>query len=123
MTPHASRDRHLLLVLSNAVEGREQECDEWYAETHIPEVCALPGFVGARRFRLNGAGLEGFEPPGHRYVALYEIEGPPQDALDALQAASGEGRIVLSQALDLDMRAWCYEQIAAHTPAAEEERS
>jgi len=35
---------------------REDEYNEWYSHTHLPEIRAVPGFVAARRYKLhNGA--------------------------------------------------------------------
>ena len=46
--------RFVQVVLSNAVEGREKEYDEWHDGVHIPRVMRVPGCVSAERFRING---------------------------------------------------------------------
>lgn len=38
----------------------------WYEDVHIPELLALPGFRGARRFEVEGEGI--------RFLAIYELE-------------------------------------------------
>ena len=75
-----------MLVFTNAVEGRDDDFNRWYDETHLTEVCALPEFVGARRFRLADAQV--FAEQQFRYLAIYEYAGAAQDAVDALMAAT-----------------------------------
>ncbi len=41
-----------LLVLTNAVEGRDDEFNQWYDHQHIPDALDVPGYVAAQRFRL-----------------------------------------------------------------------
>ena len=68
--------RHLLMVSSRALPGRESDYDRWYEEVHAGEVLALPGFVACERFRRlaedGGAG---------EFVALYEVETDDPPAL------------------------------------------
>ena len=75
-----------MLVFTNALEGRDDDFNRWYDETHLVEVCALPEFVGARRFRLADAQVFGEQQ--FRYLAIYEYGGTAQEAVDALMAAS-----------------------------------
>lgn len=42
-----------LIVLSNAVAGRDVEYNEWYEHIHLPDVLRNPGFVSAERFKLQ----------------------------------------------------------------------
>ena len=59
--------RAVVLVRFDAVPHEiEAEWNRWYDDTHIPARLALPGFIGARRFR----GYEGEA----RYLTLYELE-------------------------------------------------
>jgi hypothetical protein len=71
-----------LLVMTSPHEGKDDEFNDWYDEVHLREVLAVPGFVGARRFRavpsVRGA------LPDQPYLAIYEIEA---DDLDAVQQA------------------------------------
>jgi hypothetical protein len=55
----------LLLVLTDVPPEIEEEFNRWYDEEHIPERLAVPGFVGATRYRA----VEG----SPRYLALYEL--------------------------------------------------
>ncbi len=76
-----------MLVFSSAVEGRDDEYNEWYNNVHLKEVCATDPFKSAERYRIPDVqGLP--QPSSHRYVAIYEFDGPPQGALDSLFAAT-----------------------------------
>ena len=57
----------LLLNAMNIAPGLEAEFNEWYDKEHIPALAAVPGVLGARRFR--GAG-------NRTYVALYHLATP-----------------------------------------------
>lgn len=59
---------------------QEDEYNRWYSEVHLPEILAIPGFVGARRYRAPGTS---------EYLAVYEIEG---DDLQAVLAGMATGR-------------------------------
>ena len=41
--------KNLLLVLSNAVEGKEDEFNDWYSNVHLHDGVKVPGFVAAVR--------------------------------------------------------------------------
>lgn len=90
---------NMLLVLSNPVEGREDEYNAWYDETHVPEVLQLPGVTAAQRFRLsdtggNSAGSE------HSYLAVYELDRDPAEVLTALNSGIRDGSVNMSDAID-----------------------
>ena len=83
-------ERHILLVQTNALPGREDEFNEWYTNTHLKDVLQLPGYVAAQRFEYNCTSLYPGEPAveaPYRFVAVYEIEGDASDAAKALAAA------------------------------------
>lgn len=75
---------HLLFVYSNPVEGKEDEYNDWYENTHLDEVLLSAGFTSAQRFEVS------VDPQGvasHRYLAVYEVEGDdPQAIVDQLNA-------------------------------------
>lgn len=59
-----------LVVLLNAVEGKDDEFNDWYDSKHVPDLLAVDGFVGATRLRRMDV------PPavGQRtYMAVYDI--------------------------------------------------
>jgi hypothetical protein len=92
----------IMVVLTNPVDpSRDRECNAWYDRTHVPEVCALPGFVGARRYRLSDAQL--IDGGAHRYCAVYEIESEDiPSTVSSLAAATEDGRVVMSDVLCMD---------------------
>lgn len=87
---------NILVVLTNPVAGKENEYNDWYSNTHIQEICEIPGFKSAQRFKLGDAQLGPAGP--HQYLAIYEIEGDPAAALEALKAARPD--LNMSDALD-----------------------
>ena len=102
--------RFAYVVMTEPVEGREREYNQWYDEIHLKDVCAFPGFVGARRFRL----VEGESRT--KYLAIYELESDdPQRDLAALTAAAGTDRMRMTDALDLPKTSTAlFEQISAY---------
>ena len=102
--------RYVFVVQTDPVEGRDREYNQWYDEIHLKDVCAFPGFVGARRFRI----VEGEAKT--RYLAIYELEtDDPQRDIAALTAAAGTDRMRMSEALDLAKASTAlFEQIAEH---------
>lgn len=81
--------RHFFFVFSDAVEGRETQYHQWY-ERHVEDILALPGFAAAQRFESHD--VEG-RIADHGQLALYEIEGAPEEALANLRRAVTEGRL------------------------------
>jgi hypothetical protein len=93
-----------LIVFTGPAEGREDEYNEWYDNTHLPEFLALPGVVSGKRYRLA---------PGpkskHSYTAVYEVEGSAGGVLKAMDAAIKDGSMHMSSALDpasISISAW-----------------
>jgi len=68
--------------------SREDEYNDWYDNTHLPEVLAVPGFVSARRYKVFG----GAGPSQHAYLAVYELEADDLTApVRELRARSASG--------------------------------
>ena len=75
--------KYLLKVEANCTDSsREAEFNDWYNNTHIPDIQETKGFVKATRYEI-------LEPtPGKgKYVAVYEIEC---DDLDDLMMKHGK---------------------------------
>ncbi|MFT5606056.1 MAG: hypothetical protein ACI9G5_003032, partial [Paracoccaceae bacterium] len=62
----------LVFVFSNAVDGRDDECNDWYNNVHLQEVAAVKGIRCAQRFTLSDTQIN--DEQGYRYVAIYEVE-------------------------------------------------
>ena len=88
----------IMVVQTGPVSAeREGEYNDWYAGTHIPEILAVPGFVGARRYKLAG----GDGAPS--YLAIYEIDADDIFApVKELGARSAAGQHSKSDVLRTD---------------------
>ena len=59
---------NILVVMMDVEPGREAEFDRWYNEEHLPERLEIPGYVSARRFKLEeGNGVL-------TYLCIWELE-------------------------------------------------
>mgnify|MGYP000569075000 CR=1 FL=1 len=86
-----------LVVMTSAVEGREDEFNDWYDNEHLGDICALPGFTDASRYELESFGENSM---GHKYLAIYDMETDDVDA--TMQNMIGEatsGRMHISEAM------------------------
>jgi hypothetical protein len=92
----------IMVVQSDPVDAaREDEYNDWYDNTHVPEICAVPGFVSARRYKVHGAAAGDTGSPS--YLAIYEIDADELTAPAAeLRARSEAGRTHGSDALRRD---------------------
>lgn len=107
--------KYLFLAFTNPAQGQEGEFNRWYDEQHIPDVIDVPGFVSARRFRLDDYQYPLNQVPNnHRYLALYEIETDDVGrTLEELRGRIGTPKMVMSDALDLSgLHSPVYVQIA-----------
>jgi hypothetical protein len=90
------------VVLSNPVEGKEAEFNEWYNNTHLKEVLQVPGIITAQRFALHRPSLLPHQDPQHGYLAIYEIETDDIAAtLADLRSRPGTPAMTISEAFDL----------------------
>ncbi|MBB4615040.1 DUF4286 family protein [Novosphingobium taihuense] len=86
--------RYKLVAFSNAAEGRDDDFNTWYDQQHLPDVCAIPGFISAERFVCAGEGP-------HKYMAIYEIETDDFEGMLAEFAKRpGTDLMPISDALD-----------------------
>lgn len=108
--------RYKMIVMTKPVEGREEAYNDWYQNTHLRELVALPGIRSARRYRRAHSLVAGDSYP---YMAIYEIEADDLDAVVAgIIEASGSGGIWMSDAIDLgDKYAVIYEEFGAEVSA------
>ena len=106
--------RHILVVMTNATEGRDAEFNEWYSNTHLREVIDIPGFVAAQRFKLADTQIGG--PNEYQYLAIYEIEAADAGtALKALQDA--RPHLKMTDALAAKRDLWAYTPIGDRVTA------
>jgi hypothetical protein len=78
--------------------AREDEYNDWYSNSHIPQICAVPGTTGARRYKtLNPATADA------PYLAIYDLDaGDLTDPINELRARSRSGEIERSDVLQMD---------------------
>src|SRR5689334_22362858 len=57
----------LLAVWMDPKPENEDDLNRWYAEEHLPERMAVPGFISARRYVSEDA--------SRTYIALYRLTG------------------------------------------------
>lgn len=89
-----------MVVFSQPVEGRDAEYVDWYENTHLREVCQLEGVLSARRYSLA---RNMSEREAHPYMTIYDIESDDIDSVLAeLQASGADGRMIMSDSLDLE---------------------
>ena len=90
--------KYRLIVLSEPVEGREAEFNDWYSNQHLADVVAVPGFSAGQRFKLVQRCEGEFK---QRYLAIYEIEADDYaGAVQEMQSRAGTPAMVVSEALD-----------------------
>jgi hypothetical protein len=91
--------RYVLLAMTNAVEGRDDEFNEWYSKRHLLDVLKVPGIIAAQRFELTPQ--QRYQPPyPFKYIALYEIETDDLDSvISFMNAHVGTDTIPVSDAM------------------------
>jgi hypothetical protein len=106
-----SARKHVMVVLSNAAPGRENEYNEWYTNVHLPEVLQVRGLVAAQRFKLGKVQREGAPPSQWQYAAIYEMEtDDPGASMAEIKRQTGTGEMRVSSAIK-DAWAYVYEPI------------
>jgi hypothetical protein len=83
------------IVFSNAVEGRDDEYNEWYDKHHLPDVLSIEGVKAGKRYRFHG------DNPEHRYLAIYDIEGDGPAVLAELGSKSASGEFSSTDSIDM----------------------
>jgi hypothetical protein len=116
--------KYTFIVLTNPVEGKESEYNEWYNRHHIPDVLNVPGFVSGQRFRLADAQMSRDGNRAHNYLAIYEIETDDlAGTLKELRARGGTAEIVPSDAIDMkNVATYIFTPVAGKVLASEVRR-
>lgn len=99
-----------LLVYTNAAPGQDDAFNDWYDNTHLPQILALPMVVSAQRFSLGPIGVDTSEvgaevdptaPLPHTYLAVYEVTGDPTVAAQTITNGCIDGSIELHESFDV----------------------
>ena len=70
--------------------SREDEYNDWYTNTHIPDMLAGPGFISAQRYKRVDPATTPAQTPA--YLAIYELEADDLAApLDAHRERRAQG--------------------------------
>ncbi|HVX23177.1 MAG TPA: hypothetical protein VHB02_17685 [Acidimicrobiales bacterium] len=95
--------RAVMLVFAHpAGPDAEDEFNEWYDEVHLKDLLAVPGIVGATRYRLGDVqpGTASVTATTAPYLAIYEIEAEDVQATFAeIGKRAGTDQMRLSDAM------------------------
>ena len=96
----------MLSFSSPASPAEEERYNQWY-ERHVSEVmAAVPGVIGANRYKLDKTVTSGGRSSAHtcQYVCIYQLDAQTaaqmQAISDAIGAALADGKIDIDPALD-----------------------
>lgn len=106
--------KHILVVLSNCSEGTDDAFNNWYTNTHLPDVIRVPGFSAAQRFRISDTQMAGDGDTPYKYLAIYEVDADevtvPRDGLR--ETSANPGAMYIDPSLDAGRTvAWFYSPI------------
>lgn len=86
-------------AFSSPVEGMEEEFQRWYSDDHLPHSVQLPVVAAGQRFRRGG---DTPWPAGrHENLVIWELQGEPAAAIEALLASHGTDAMPISPAIDM----------------------
>ncbi len=111
--------KHVLVVFTNAVNGRDDEFNDWYDRIHIPDLLKIPEIKSAQRFRLSGT--QRMSPPyPWRYMALYEIETDDlAKVISIIKERAGTPLMPLTDSLKTERIGWYFDTLTAPASAAQ----
>ncbi|MGQ0623314.1 MAG: hypothetical protein ACT4PP_01465 [Sporichthyaceae bacterium] len=106
----------LLVVLTNPVEGREDEYNDWYSKDHLPDVLKAAGFDAAQRFVFVESKLS--RRPAAPYLAIYEVDADRrEEAEKLLLEAAQTPAMPISDALGPRPITWWFESVCERVEA------
>jgi len=94
-----------LIVLSNPTSGKEAEFNDWYDNTHVPDVLDVPGVVRARRYKV-------LSESEWSYAAIYELDcDNPATLIHEMSSRIEAGTMVMSDAIDMVTLKFCVVEL------------
>lgn len=103
--------KHVFVVFTNPLEGREDDYNAWYSDVHLQDVLQIPGIITAQRFKLSDVQRDPGPFPW-RYLALYEIETDDlKHTLAVLRERAGTSAMVISDAVAAERTGWFFQPI------------
>jgi hypothetical protein len=104
-----------LVVYTKPVAGRDQEYNDWYENTHLSDLVAIPGINSAQRFRLAKSLSPETSLP---FLAIYDNETDDIDGVIAeMKRLSGTEAMTISDALDKNASAMVFEEFGSFVAA------
>ena len=89
----------IMLVMTEAVAGMEDEYNEWYTNVHLPEVLRVPGVESAQRFVADSSQEKAAHP--RKYLTIYEYSLDRKQVEAGIRAAHASGAMSdISRAID-----------------------
>ena len=108
----------LLVVLTEPVEGREDEYNHWYTGKHLDDVLAAAGFEAAQRFKFVPSKLS--RRPAAPYLAIYEVAADKRErAEQLLLEAANTDAMPISDAMAPRPITWWFESVCDRVQARE----
>jgi hypothetical protein len=93
---------YVYLVFSNPVAGKEDEYNQYYDGTHLPELLAIPGLARATRYETAADRPDQDPIEGYAYVCVYEFDDDPIETLDRLGEVRAAGGLTPTDAISRD---------------------
>lgn len=106
----------LLVVLTEPVEGREDEYNDWYTGNHLADVLAAAGFKAAQRYKFVPSKLS--RNPAAPYLAIYEVDAADREQAEKLLLETANTPAMpISDALGPRPITWWFESICDRVEA------
>lgn len=106
----------LLVVLTQPVEGREDEYNDWYTNNHLDDVLAAAGFAAAQRYKFVPSKLS--RHPAAPYLAIYEVDAEHREQAEKLLLETATTPAMpISDALAPRPITWWFEAICDRVEA------
>jgi hypothetical protein len=91
-------NRAAFVVLSNPAPGRAAELGAWYRDVRLPDARLIPGVVTARLYERRP--VDGKLLPPHAFMAVYELDGDPDEVWAEFDRRIAAGVMSMSDAVD-----------------------
>jgi hypothetical protein len=92
--------RFKMLVFSEPFDGCDEDFNAWYTGRHLADICGLPGFTTAQRFKLHSVSMG---KSLNRYLAIYDMESDdPDGVIETMFAARDTAAMPIDPAFNLD---------------------
>jgi hypothetical protein len=92
----------VLVVLTNAVVGREADFDDWYTNIHMRDALRFRGSIAAQRFEWASQQVQVYAAGyGWDYMALYDVFDPERFSREHMENALTP-RMMVTDAIRMD---------------------